>query len=226
MKENDIIKNMFVNTYVKNIWGSNESRSGVGSTLPYTENFRKYLVETINNNEIKEIFDCSSGDWNWMKEIYKELPDTVNYIGNDIVPQLIESNNQKYGSDRFKFVCNDMLTQLKTYSDKSIDLVLCRHTLEHLPLQYCIGVVTEIKRVSKRAIITSSNNEYNISNTELDVNGHNSRQINLDMSPFVDILGVYNKNFVDTTIIKSEPIQRNGCWGYYYCFIDNNRNQK
>jgi ubiquinone/menaquinone biosynthesis C-methylase UbiE len=195
--------------------------------LTYTENFRKYLVEIIKHYEIKEIFDCSSGDWNWMKEIYKELPDIINYTGNDIVPQLVEYNNNKYGSDRFNFVCNDMLSQLKTYNNQSIDLVLCRHTLEHLPLQYCIDVVTEIKRVSKRAIITSSNSECNVNvrNTELIISGHNSRQINLDLSPFIDILGVYNNKFVDTAIIESEPIQKNGCWGYDY-FFDNQGSQK
>lgn len=188
------MKEQFTNTFKYNKWGCAESKSGIGSSLPYTVNFRKQLVEIINKRSVESIFDCSCGDWNWMGEIVSHLPQ---YVGNDIVQELIDQNNERYKSDSINFVCNDMLSQLKTYDDDQFDLVLCRHTLEHLPLDYCVEVVREITRVSKYSIITSSQGN-NIYNSEMTLDGFRSRQIQLNQSPFVEMLGRPKEVFYDT----------------------------
>ena len=198
------LKELFTNTYLNNTWGSGgESRSGAGSSLAYTVHFRKNLLDIINDNKIKTIFDCSCGDWNWMKEIKDFLP---NYIGNDIVTEMIESNIQKYESDNIKFICSDMLDTLKKYKNKNIDLIICRHTLEHLPNDYVINVITEIKRVAKFALITSNNGN----NSELDLNdGHHSRLINLDKDMYYEILGNAYKKYYDSIDEPSNVLHTN-----------------
>jgi hypothetical protein len=176
------LKGLFTKTYKENKWASNESRSGIGSHLEYTESIRKLIVELIDGG-VEYIWDCSCGDWNWMKEIRESLP---NYVGNDIVDELIELNTKKFGSDTIKFQCGDMLEELKKLESASVDLLLCRHTLEHLPTEYVTDVIKEICRVSKKALITSNSNE---GNSLLDPNGYNGRAINLGRDEYFEILG-------------------------------------
>jgi ubiquinone/menaquinone biosynthesis C-methylase UbiE len=214
MKNYDLslMKQKFTNTFQNDGWhmGSGESKSGLGSSLEYTISFRDNLVRIINQYKIEKIFDCSCGDWNWMKEIKNFLPE---YIGNDIVEPLVEENNQKFGTDKIKFVSNDMLSQMKLYEDKYFDLIICRHTLEHLVNDYCFDVINEIKRVTKYAIITSTNTSE--TNLEIqDMNGAAARMINLEASPFVDMIGNCVGKFYDS--IGEE--QSVGCFGYLYEF--------
>jgi len=205
------MKDLFTETYIENKWGmeTNESRSGDGSALVYTEHFRKSLVEILENYQIKLVFDCSCGDWNWMKEIKDKLP---RYIGNDIVEEIVEENNNKFGNEKIMFVCNDMLSELKKYDDKELDLTLCRHTLEHLPTSYSLEVVNEIKRTSKYAIITSSNTTNE--NGEINMDGVSGRGINLDYNPYKEMLGDSITQFYDS---KGTPTHI-GCYGYLYKF--------
>ncbi len=206
------MKEKFTNTFVNDGWhmGSGESKSGLGSSLDYAINFRNNLLRIIKNYNINNCFDCSCGDWNWMKEIRNELP---NYVGNDIVEELVEQNNNKYKTDKISFVSNDMLSQLKTYNDKSFDLVLCRHTLEHLNDDYAIAVILEIKRVSNYAIITSSNN-FDTNEDITNFDGVSSRPINLESKPFVELLGKPIDKFYDS---NGEAKER-GCFGYLFNF--------
>jgi ubiquinone/menaquinone biosynthesis C-methylase UbiE len=176
------LKGIFTQTYKENKWGSSESRSGPGSSLAYTEGIRRIILELIEGG-VETIWDCSCGDWNWMKEISDRLP---NYVGNDIVEELIGVNSEKFGSDRVKFRCGDMVSGLKELEDSSIDLILCRHTLEHLPTDYSIEVVREIRRVAKKALITSNTHS---GNSPINPNGSNARVINLEKDEYYTILG-------------------------------------
>lgn len=212
---NDKIDNLtkvFEITYSHNRWGSEESRSGVGSQLNYTSNIRSNLERIITSYNIKSIFDCSCGDWNWMKHVNLE---NVNYIGNDIVAELIEVNNKNYSSNNIKFINSDCVTSLKNLEDKSIDLVICRHTLEHLELDYCVEVCGQIKRVSKYALITSNNEKSQSVNSHLAADGFSSRQIDLQKQPFVDILGTPTERFYDTINPNNTDVF-NGMNFYYF----------
>ena len=177
------LKRLFTETYTHNKWGSSESRSGFGSNLAYTEWVRKLIVELIEDKGVHTIWDCSCGDWNWMKEISDRLP---NYIGNDIVEDIVKINTEKFGGEKIRFQSGDMLFGLRELGDSSIDLILCRHTLEHLPSYYAIEVVREIRRVAKRALITSNTHE---GNSSIQPNGSNSRVINLEKDEYHMILG-------------------------------------
>ena len=208
------MKNEFTSTYVNGKWRSNESKSGKGSELAFTVNYRKYLLKIIKGENIQSMFDTSCGDWNWMKEIKDELPI---YVGNDIVEPLIEDNIVKYGSDKVSFTCEDVLTQLKSYGDKEFDLIICRHTLEHLPTKYVINTLNEIRRVSNYGIITSSSGD----NIELNrFDGRSARPVNLNKSPYKEIVGEVYKLFVDThgEDLGDYTTKSEGCFGYVYKF--------
>jgi 2-polyprenyl-3-methyl-5-hydroxy-6-metoxy-1,4-benzoquinol methylase len=177
------IKNLFTDTYNLNSWGDSQSKSGGGSSLEYTESIRKFLVNFIKEKKIEKIFDCSCGDWNWMKEIKDNF---VNYLGNDIVDDIIHVNNEKYSSDTIKFVCGDLIETLSKFEDGHFDLIICRHTLEHLPTDYVKKCLELISKKTNYAFITSSTLE---DNTELNnFNGVSARGINLNLPPYKNLV--------------------------------------
>jgi len=201
------LKELFTETYTGKKWYEGNSLSGVGSSLQYTEHIRKIVLDVINQNNIQTIWDCSCGDWNWMKEIKDELP---NYIGNDIVSELIDVNTKEYGSDNIKFQCGDMLEELKKLEDNSIDLILCRHTLEHLDTEYSVNVVKQIHRVGKWAIITSTNSN----NSNIVPNGVIARAVDLEKNEYYTILGDPFKRYWDS--MGEQPTENSFNMNLYY----------
>jgi 2-polyprenyl-3-methyl-5-hydroxy-6-metoxy-1,4-benzoquinol methylase len=69
------------------------------------------------------------------------------YIGNDIVESVINTNTELYANNNIRFQCGDMIENLS--KEKEIDLVISRHTLEHLPTYYCIAFLEEVKKRAK-----------------------------------------------------------------------------
>jgi hypothetical protein len=189
------MKKIFTETFKKNKWGSSESFSGVGSQLNYTYNIRTSLERIIYSKKINTVFDCSCGDWNWMKHVDLSR---VKYTGNDIVTEIVERNSKLYSKENINFTNNDCLSSLRELQDKSVDLVICRHTLEHLGLEYSIKVCEEIRRVSNYALITSSNIDSENYNLDLIPDGFIARQINLQAAPFLNILGDPSERIMDT----------------------------
>jgi len=205
------IEKIFTNIYVNDVWnmGQNESKSGLGSTINYTENIRKKIIEFINEKSIKNMLDTSCGDWNWMKLISNQLCD---YTGIDVVKDLILENNKNFSNNKIKFIHNDFLTFIKNQPNNSFDLIFCRHTLEHLPTEYNINFINECKRVCKYLFITGYNDNNKI-NTEVSIT--NYIPINLKLSPYSDILEqfYYNK-FYD----GSSDIYHSKMYMYIYNF--------
>lgn len=115
----------FSQIYKTNYWGSAESKSGPGSTVQYTENLRKHLPGLFEKFKIESVLDAPCGDFNWMKLVVAECP--LDYTGGDIVRELVETNNEKYRTDRVRFVhlniIKDPLPQAQ--------LMICRDCLFH-----------------------------------------------------------------------------------------------
>lgn len=172
--------------------GQSDSKSGLGSSNEYTINIRNKLINFIKEKSINKILDTSCGDWNWMKTIKNVLPD---YLGLDIVKDIVNKNNELYSNDNIKFIHTDFLSYIKTQQDKSFDLILCRHTLEHLPTEYNIEFLKECKRVCKYLFVTGYND---LRKDNVQVPNTIYRPINLKLSPYLEILNpYYNHEFYD-----------------------------
>lgn len=116
----------FTLIYKKNYWQNEESASGYGSTLEYTENLRNKLPELFGKFSIKTIFDAPCGDFNWMRYVLKE--NKLIYIGGDIVAPLIESLSLNYKNSNIRFIHIDIIKDKLPDSD----LMICRDCLFHL----------------------------------------------------------------------------------------------
>ena len=154
--------------------GGDETVSGAGSTLRYTESLRPKLSALIADLGVKRLLDAPCGDFNWLQHV--ELDD-VDYTGLDIIDDVIAQNKQRYAADNRDFRVADITRDPLPPSD----LILCRDLLLHLPY-HNIGDLFEniISSDFKHILITS----YVIkANRDLDVPGK-ARALNLAKDPF------------------------------------------
>jgi len=158
-----------------NDWGSSESVSGPGSTLAATQSIRSSLPELLKRLEVKTLLDAPCGDFNWMPHVLRDLD--MDYIGGDIVPELIERNSARFGGERVKFRVLDLATdELPT-----CDLLFCRDCLFHLPLNDVRAVLRNIARSSIPYLLTTNHPECAV-NKEI-IPGE-FRDLNLEKPPF------------------------------------------
>lgn len=116
--------------YQDGVWSFGRSDiplSGTGSSLEATANLRSALPELVRRLKVETLVDIGCGDYHWMSSI--DLP--CDYVGVDIVPWLIERNNERYGSDKVRFQRGDIVAGPGPRGD----LLLCREVLFHLSLE-------------------------------------------------------------------------------------------
>lgn len=172
--KNKAIGEVFHNIYKANKWGGKESVSGLGSDFIQTEIIIKELPKVFKKYNISSVLDIPCGDFHWMKEV--DL-DNVNYTGGDIVLDIINANNEKYGSTNKKFL---HLNLIKDQLPKS-DLIFVRDCFVHLPLEDVKAALENIKRSDIQYILTTTfprtRRNYNITTG-------NWRPLNLLKKPF------------------------------------------
>jgi len=179
---NEFLKNKFDNVFRKNAWGSNESRSGKGSELKFTNSIIDSIPNIIREYSINSVLDIPCGDYNYMKEI--NLP--CDYIGADIVPDLIEFNKSRYPDIEFK--CLDITSD----NLPKCDLILSRDCLVHLSNTDIEKAIINMKKSGARYLLTTSFSN-TIKNIDLPAGGW--RKLNTELSPFyMDTIEVFSEN--------------------------------
>ena len=186
------LANIFYQKYIQNSWKSKESVSGTGSELEITKVLREGLKTLVDKYNIKSMLDAPCGDFNWMKEF--DLSN-IEYIGADIIYQLIEENKNKYGLDfRVLDVTNDILPK--------VDLILVRDCLVHLSNENIFNFLTNLKNSKIKYLLVTSftdkdlGHEWRKSVINSDIPNGGWRPINLEDAPFniKSPLDVINEN--------------------------------
>jgi SAM-dependent methyltransferase len=142
-------RSKFVTFYRERGWGSDESASGPGSTLAATEVVRRVLRDVFHDYSVRSFMDIPCGDFNWMKAV--DLSG-IDYLGVDIVADLIAENTRKFGSAQVHFRCADMLTDRLP----GVDLILCRDCLFHYPNKSILRIVRNLKESGSKYIFTTT----------------------------------------------------------------------
>jgi hypothetical protein len=165
----------FTYYYKNNIWKSEESVSGLGSTIHFTENIRRELPEVFKKFQIKKILDAPCGDYNWFRLI--ERNDEIIYTGGDIVKPLIDDNNNKYQNFNTNFI------QLDITCDKlpAADLWLCRDVLFHFSNQDIKKAIFNFLNSEIDFILTTTYPRTEVNN---DIQTGLFRELNLEIEPF------------------------------------------
>lgn len=164
----------FTPFYTENRWGDSESVSGPGSTLTRTSKLRQELPLLLREIRVHTLLDAGCGDFNWMKDT--ELG-VENYIGVDVVPELVERNQRLYGNERRRFILGE-LTRDKL---PQVDVILCRDCLIHFSYKDIAAAIRNFKRSGSTYLLT---NTYPLWTRNEDIRTEEFRHINLLLSPF------------------------------------------
>jgi len=177
--KHDKAEDRFTAIYNNNYWRSDESISGSGSTLDYTERLRSELPALFGKYKVKQVLDAPCGDYNWMGVVVEETG--VNYIGGDIVAPLIEQNQKKFGRDGVRFTHLDIT---KGPLPKC-DMMIVRDCLFHLSYRDILHFLQVFSASEIPFLLTSShvNDAANRFENE-DIQSGNFRDIDLFAAPF------------------------------------------
>ena len=178
-------KRVFTSIYKSNHWvqdddilpKENISISGHGSNTNTEQfyNLEKNLNDVIENYNIKSILDMPCGDFLWMKEILKNKK--INYLGIDIVEELIKKNNIKFKTKNIEFENHDIVN---FFSERSFDLIIIRDLFIHIDNSDILRILNNIKDLDFKYIaLNSYENEIN---ENVIIGKH--RKINLLAHPF------------------------------------------
>lgn len=164
---------IFTEIYRENKWGDEQSLSGPGSNLDQSEAVRNALPLLIKELRCESLLDVPCGDFFWLKMI--DL--NIQYIGGDVVDDLVKNNNRQYATQNRKFVRVDLVRDRLP----KVDLILCRDCLVHFSYLHTLSSLKNIKRSGARYLLTTTFVERDI-NKDIPTGGW--RSINLQLPPY------------------------------------------
>ncbi len=177
-------KKVFTSIYKSNHWAQSDnlsgeiiSVSGPGSNVNQEGflNLKNNFDKIFNEFQIKSILDMPCGDFLWLYEIIKDK--NIDYLGIDIVDELISENKKKYIKSNINFECRDIVEFIPT---KQFDLILIRDLFIHLKNADIKTIINNLKKIDFKYLALNSNP---IKKNE-DVNVGQHRKVNLLIEPF------------------------------------------
>ena len=164
----------FRHIYDTNHWDEAESVSGPGSTMEETEPIRRALPTLLAELGAASLLDLPCGDFHWMQ--HTDLSG-IDYIGGDLVGELIERNRAQHARDGVAFRKLDLVHDTLP----AVDAVLCRDCLVHLSFADAQAALANIARSGAKWLLTTS--FPGVTRNDDIVTGQ-WRPINLMLSPF------------------------------------------
>lgn len=165
---------LFTKFYQINQWGSGETRSGPGSERARMRQVVHDLNRLIRDFGIQLMLDAPCGDFNWMRDVSLEGMD---YLGCDIVEDLIKDNSARYGGRARAFEKLDITVNRVP----QVDLILCRDTLVHFSYKRAFAALSNFRASGSKYFLTTSFRE---TEENVDIGTGWWRPINLQRPPF------------------------------------------
>ncbi len=149
--------------------------SGIGSSLPQTEQIRQKLPFLFNEYGIGSFVDAPCGDFTWLKMVNL---DGLRYRGFDIVRSVVEKNRLQYTRDNVRFDELDIVKQAPPHAD----LILCRDCFVHLSNRDVLKALSNFKKSGSTYLLTTT---FICRSENVDlVSGRGWRPINLQKQPY------------------------------------------
>lgn len=163
----------FRQIYLRGTWGGTESASGPGSSMEETRVLRSALSEVLSELSIRSMLDIPCGDSHWMQHV--DLTG-VDYIGADIVPELVAAN-ARLARRNISFRTLDVMADPLP----AVDLVLCRDCLPHFSLRDARRALVNITASRSTFLLTTT---FTDRQTNADIRSGDFRPVNLEREPF------------------------------------------
>lgn len=173
--EGATLEERFANIYETGVWQTTPDAplSGAGSAPAVAGLLGMQLPGIVKTLGATSFADIGCGDFTWMKDVELGCP----YIGLDIVPTVIGTNQKLYGSEARRFeICNAVVDPLPT-----ADMVLCREILFHLSFVDARAVIANIVRSGARWLLATTDP---MTGFNADIESGDFRVINLCAAPF------------------------------------------
>jgi hypothetical protein len=167
-------KRVFSLIYRQNRWGSEESASGPGSTLYATTRVRAELPGLLARHGVQSMLDAPCGDFRWMREV--DLGISC-YMGADIVAEMIEHLQARYGASEREFLVRD----ITRHDLPCADLVFCRDCLVHLSHEDVWAAIQRFRDSGSTYLLTTT---YPETDRNPNIFSGHWRPLNLQLPPF------------------------------------------
>ena len=116
------LADVFSEIYRRDIWSNT---SGPGSDERFAAPYAALVLNFIRHTNARSVVDVGCGDFRVGAAIAQS---GINYLGVDIVPDLIERNEKQFGGDHISFLRLDATRDRVPYAD----LCLIRQVFQHL----------------------------------------------------------------------------------------------
>jgi hypothetical protein len=142
-----------------------------------TNLLRKELPALLDRFNVKVLLDAPCGDFGWMERVLADYPHLTEYIGADIVPDLVRSNTAKYSSPKVRFIEADLTNDTLPRADA----VISRDCFIHFSYRDFGRAIQNLKRTGSSLLMTST--YLNITENRDIITGR-YRLINLALPPY------------------------------------------
>jgi len=160
---------LFSGYYASGFW------PGPGSSAEYTERLRSELPALFRRLGIHSLLDAPCGDFGWFRLMARDP--NVTYIGGDIVPGLVSTNQQEFGDAHTRFEVIDITTDRLPKAD----LWLCRDCLFHFSHADIFSTLRNFVQSEIRYLLTTTHPQ-SWENTDIPTGSF--RLLNLELPPF------------------------------------------
>jgi SAM-dependent methyltransferase len=143
------LQQAFTDIYRQSAWNKLDEtvRSGEGSAPELNKGYISLLQRFIRERGIRAAVDVGCGDWSFSRLIDWS---GVNYIGVDIVPEVVETLRARYARPSVCFELGDFVT----CDLPPADLIIAKDALQHLPTELVKKFLTRLPRFNY-AILTN-----------------------------------------------------------------------
>ena len=164
---------VFEAIYRQNAWNGGESISGKGSDLQQTAYIAVELPKVLKELGARSILDIPCGDFFWMRHVFL---DGIDYIGADIVDDLVFKNKADENDRRSFRKCDLMTSELP-----SVDVIFCRDCLVHFSNKHVWQTLGNIARSDAKYLMTTT---FTLRSNDKSIETGQWRPLNLQAGPF------------------------------------------
>jgi SAM-dependent methyltransferase len=169
-------RDVFDYIYREGVWlneRADGARSGAGSSAASVAELKAELPTALRQLGVSSLLDVGCGEFGWLQD----LDDRISYTGVDIVPSVIDANQQRYGRPNRLFRVLDAVEEpLPT-----ADAVLCREVLFHLSFADAARLIANVKRSAATYFLATTDVATSVNS---DIRTGDFRIINLRKRPF------------------------------------------